>query len=242
MNGKVIAITGASSGIGEAAARLLAQSGEKLVLGARRREKLDAIVREIEATGGEAIAVDLDVTSRASMAAFVEATIGRFGRIDVLVNNAGVMLLAPLSDLRIEEWEQMVDVNLKGVLYGIGAAWPRMMAQEHGHIVTVGSVASRQVIATNGVYAATKFAVRALADSLRLEGGAAIRSTLISPGAVATELFDNIKHPMIQERAKARSTSALPAASIARAIAFAIAQPDDVDVSEIIVRPMNGKY
>lgn len=242
MSSKVIAITGASSGIGEAAARLLAQTGAKLVLGARRTDRLAAIVSDIEAAGGEALAHELDVTSRDSMEAFVEATVNRFGRIDVLVNNAGTMLLAPLSDLRVDEWDRMVDVNLKGVLHGIGAVWPRMMAQERGHIVIVGSIAGRQIGPVNGVYAATKFAVRALAESLRLEGGTAIRSTLISPGAVATELFEKIEHPGIQEAAVARSATALPADSIARAIAYAIAEPDDVDVNEITVRPLTVKY
>ncbi len=242
MNDKVVAITGASSGIGEATARLLAKSGARLVLGARRRDQLAAIAREIEAEGGVAVPVELDVTDRASMQAFAEVAVNRFGRIDVLVNNAGVMLLAPLSDLRTEEWDRMIDVNIKGVLNGAAAFLPRMQTQGRGHIVIVGSIAGHQVMPMNGVYAATKFAVRAIAESLRLEGGAAIRSTLISPGAVATELFDKILHPQIQEMAKARLGSALPVDSIARAIAFAIDQPDDVDVSEIIVRPMANKY
>lgn len=242
MRDKVIAITGASSGIGEATAKLLAETGAKLVLGARRREQLENIAREIETAGGTAVAVELDVTRRDSMMAFAEAAGSQFGRIDVLVNNAGVMLLAPLADLRVEEWERMIDVNLKGILYGVAAFLPRMQAQERGHIVTVGSVAGRQVMPMNGVYAATKFAVRAIAESIRLEGGTAIRSTLISPGATQTELFDKILHPQIQEMVKARSGSALPVDSIARAIAFAIAQPDGVDVNEIIVRPMVNKY
>jgi NADP-dependent 3-hydroxy acid dehydrogenase YdfG len=242
MSDKVIAITGASSGIGEAAARLLAKSGAKLVLGARRIDQLATIAKAIEADGGVAVPVELDVTNRASMQAFAEAAQSRFGRIDVLVNNAGVMFLAPLSDLRVDEWDRMIDVNVKGVLNGIAAFLPRMQAQGRGHVVTVASVAGHQVMPMNGVYAATKFAVRALAESVRIEGGTSIRSTLISPGATATELFDKILHPQIQEMAKARLASALPVDSIARAIAFAIAQPDDVDVNEIIVRPMANKY
>jgi len=242
MNGRVIAITGASSGIGEAAARLLAKQGAKLALGARRTDRLDAIVADIEAQGGEAIAHKLDVTNRESMEAFVGATTERFGRIDVLVNNAGVMLLAPLSDLRVDEWDRMVDVNLKGVLHGIGAVWERMLSQNSGQIVIVGSIAGRQVMPMNGVYAATKFALRALADSVRLEGGTAIRSTLISPGAVATELFSNILHDGIRERSADRIATALPAESIARAIVYAISEPDDVDVNEVTVRPMTVKY
>jgi NADP-dependent 3-hydroxy acid dehydrogenase YdfG len=242
MSDKVIAITGASSGIGEATARLLAKSGAKLALGARRRDRLAAIAREIEEAGGTAVPVELDVTSRASMEAFVEVACTRFGRIDVLVNNAGVMLLAPFSDLRVEEWNRMIDVNIKGVLHGAAAVMPHMQRQGRGHIVTVGSIAGHQVMPMNGVYAATKFAVRAIAESLRIEGGTAIRSTLISPGAVATELFDKILHPQIQQMAKSRIGGALPVDSVARAIAYAIEQPDDVDVNEIIVRPMANKY
>jgi NADP-dependent 3-hydroxy acid dehydrogenase YdfG len=186
--------------------------------------------------------VDLDVTSRDSMESFVETARSRFGRIDVMVNNAGVMLLAPLADLRIDEWDRMIDVNIRGVLHGAAAVLPRMLAQGSGHIVTVGSIAGHQVMPMNGVYAATKFAVRAIAESLRIEGGTAVRSTLISPGAVATELFDKILHPQIQQMAKARIGGALPVDSVARAIAFAIEQPDDVDVNEIIVRPLANKY
>jgi NADP-dependent 3-hydroxy acid dehydrogenase YdfG len=242
MSEKVIAITGASSGIGEAAARLLAKSGAKLVLGARRTEQLTTIAKDIEAEGGAAVAVELDVTDRASVEAFVEVARSRFGRIDVIVNNAGVMYLAPLADLRTEEWERMIDVNIKGVLNGVAAVWPHMLAQGNGQIVIVGSVAGHQVMPMNGVYAATKFAVRAIAENIRLEGGSAIRSTLIAPGATQTELFDKIIHPQIQQAAKARNATALPVDSIARAIAYAIEQSHDVDVNEIIVRPMSNKY
>jgi NADP-dependent 3-hydroxy acid dehydrogenase YdfG len=242
MSNKVVAITGASSGIGEAAARLLAQSRVKLVLGARRTDKLATIANHIEATGGTALAVELDVTKRSSMQAFAEVAQERFGRIDVLVSNAGVMYLAPLSDLRVDEWERMIDVNIKGVLNGVAVFLPRMLEQGSGHFVTVGSTAGHQVMPMNGVYASTKFAVRAIADSLRLEGGEAIRSTLISPGATATELFDKIPNLEVQELVKSYSGGALPADSIARAIAFAIAQPEGVDVNEILVRPMMNKY
>lgn len=242
MNEKVIAITGASSGIGEASARLLAKTGAKLVLGARRMDQLTAIAESIEAEGGTAIPVELDVTSRDSMRAFVDAAINRFGRIDVMVNNAGVMYLAPFSDLRVDEWDRMIDVNIKGMLNGAAAVFPHMQAQNSGHFVTVGSIAGHQIMPMNGIYAATKFAVRAIAESLRLEGGTTIRSTLISPGAVATELFDKIPHPQIQEMAKSRLAAALPVEAVARAIAFAIEQPANVDVNEIIVRPMANKY
>jgi NADP-dependent 3-hydroxy acid dehydrogenase YdfG len=242
MSNKVVAITGASSGIGEATARLLAQSGARLALGARRTDKLASIAKDIEAAGGAVVAIELDVTSRESMQAFGDAVQARYGRIDVVVNNAGVMYLAPLSDLRVNEWDRMVDVNIKGVLHGIAAFLPRMLEQGCGHFVTVGSIAGHQVMPMNGVYAATKFALRAIADSLRLEGGEAIRSTLISPGATATELFDKIPSLEVQELVKSYAGGALPADSIARAIAFAIAQPEGVDVNEILVRPMANKY
>ncbi|MDB5584197.1 MAG: putative oxidoreductase [Bradyrhizobium sp.] len=242
MRDKVVIITGASSGIGEATARLLAKSGAQLVLGARRVDRLAAIAAEIEEQGGTAIAAQLDVTSRTSVEAFVEQACNRFGRVDVLVNNAGVMLLAPVADLRTDEWDRMIDVNIRGVLYGAAAVLPRMQAQGQGHIITIGSVAGHRVMPMSAVYSATKFAVRAFAEGLRLEGGTAIRSTLISPGAVATELFDKILHPEIQQMAKSRIDDALPVDSIARAIAFAIEQPAEVDVNEIIVRPLANKY
>lgn len=242
MSNKVIAITGASSGIGAAAARLLAKSGAQLVLGARRREQLGAVASGIEAEGGIAVPVELDVTDAGSMQAFIEVARSRFGRVDVLVNNAGVMLLAPLGDLRVAEWNRMIDVNIKGVLNGIAAVLPYMKEQDSGHIVLVGSIAGRQVMPMNGVYAATKHAVRAIAESVRLEGGTTIRSTLIQPGATQTELFDNIEHPEIRVMAQARLDAALPVDSIARAIAYAIEQPEGVDVNEITVRPMVHKY
>jgi NADP-dependent 3-hydroxy acid dehydrogenase YdfG len=241
MADKVIAITGASSGIGEAAARLLAATGAKLVLGARRTDKLSAIADEIQAQGGTAVATALDVTSRASMDAFVELAGERFGRIDVLVNNAGVMMLAPLAEARQDDWERMIDVNLRGVLNGVAAAFPRMLAQQSGHIVMIGSTSGRRVAQMSGVYAATKFAVRALAESVRLEGGSAVRSTLISAGATQTELVEKIDHPMLREALRARWNDTLPVDSIAQAIAYAIAQPHAVDVSEILVRPLKIK-
>lgn len=241
MTEKVIAITGASSGIGEAAARLLAKSGHKLVIGARRMDQLATIASKIEATGGVAIPLELDVTNRESAKAFVASAVSRFGRIDVLVNNAGVMYLAPLTDLRVDEWDRMIDVNIKGLLNCAAAALPYFQTQQRGHFITLGSIAGHRVGPMNGVYAATKFAAHALAESFRLEGGAAIRSTLIAPGAVATELFDKIPHPQIQELAKSHLDKSLPADAIARAIAFAIEQPDDVDVNEILVRPIANK-
>jgi NADP-dependent 3-hydroxy acid dehydrogenase YdfG len=242
MINKVIAITGASGGIGEATARLLGAKGAKLVLGARRVERLAAIASEIEAAGGVAVPVELDVTDREGMKRFVDTAVEKFGRIDVIVNNAGVMYLAPFAELRVDEWDRMIDVNIKGVLNGAAAAMPHMQAQQSGHFVTVGSVAGHQVIQVNGVYAATKFAVRALAESLRLEGGSGIRSTLISPGAVATELFGKIPHEQIRAGALGRQDTAMPAQSIAEAILFAIEQPESVDVNEIIMRPVALRY
>ena len=242
MTDQVIAITGASSGIGEATARLLAKSGARLVLGARRIDRLEHIAAEIASAGGTALPTALDVTDRASMKAFVDLAIERFGRIDVMINNAGVMYLAPFSDLRVDEWDRMIDVNVKGVLNGAAAVFPYMQAQGSGHIVIVGSIAGRQVLPINTVYAATKFAVRAIAEGLRLEGGEAVRSTLISPGAVSTELFEKIPHEQIKQGAVGRRDTAIPAESIASAIAYAIGQPASVDVNEIIVRPMAIKY
>lgn len=241
MSGKVIAITGASSGIGEAAARLLAGSGAKLVLGARRLERLEALAAEIRSQGGEAIPVQLDVADRAAMQAFVGVARERFGRIDVLVNNAGLMKLSPLAEAKQDDWDRMIDVNLRGALNGIAAALPHMMAQQSGHIIMVGSTSGHRVAPMNGVYAATKFAIRALAESIRLEGGSAVRSTLISPGATRTELVENVDHPMIREALKSRIADTLPVDSIARAIAYAIEQPHEVDVSEVLVRPLRIK-
>ncbi|VWX54472.1 SDR family oxidoreductase [Novosphingobium sp. 9U] len=241
MADKVIAITGASSGIGEATARLLARSGAKLVLGARRMERLNALVADIEAQGGAAIALRLDVTDRAETQAYIGAAVERFGRIDVLVNNAGIMKLAPLAEAKQDDWDRMIDVNLRGALNGIAAALPHMMKQQSGHIIMVGSTSGHRVAPMNGVYAATKFAIRALAESIRIEGGSSVRSTLISPGATHTELVENIDHPMIREALASRMADALPVDSIARAIAYAIEQPHEVDVSEVLVRPLKLK-
>jgi NADP-dependent 3-hydroxy acid dehydrogenase YdfG len=219
----------------------LAKTGARLVLGARRTDKLSAIASEIDAAGGAAIATQLDVTSRASMNAFVDLARKRFGRIDVLVNNAGVMMLAPLAEVRYDDWERMIDVNLRGVLNGIAAALPHMLAQGSGHIVMIGSTSGRRVAPMGGVYAATKFAVRAIAESVRIEGGSAVRSTLISAGATQTELVDGVDHPMIREALLARRNDMLTADAVARAVAYAIEQPREVDVSEILVRPLKLK-
>lgn len=233
---RVIAITGASSGIGEATARRLGAAGARLVLGARRTDRLQALAAGIEAGGGTAIWQQLDVTDRASVAAFVETAVARFGRIDVLVNNAGIMPLSPLAALQTDEWDRMIDVNLRGVLNGVAAALPRFVAQGSGHFVNVASLGAHYVVPTGAVYCATKFAVWAVTDGIRREHDD-IRATIISPGVVESELADTITHPgTIDAMASFRATM-LKADAIARAIVYAVSQPAEVDVSEIVVRP-----
>ncbi|MBV1691655.1 SDR family oxidoreductase [Novosphingobium sp. G106] len=241
MSGKVVVITGASSGIGEAAARLLAKDGARLVLGARRTDRLTGLANEIVAAGGEALAVMLDVTARDSMDDFVGRAIERFGRIDVFVHNAGLMMLGPWAELRRDEWDRMFDVNVRGVLNGIASALPHMLDQQSGHMILIGSTAGHHVVPLGGAYSATKFALRAIADSLRAEGGTAIRATLISPSATRTEIVENVDHPIMREALLSRRDLMLSADDVARAIAYAIAQPAHVDVSEIIVRPTSLK-
>ncbi|MBM7566420.1 SDR family oxidoreductase [Paenibacillus sacheonensis] len=236
---KVVIITGASSGIGEATAKLLARNGAKVVLAARREERLHAIVNDILAAGGEAVAVRADVVSAADMQQLAKFTLDTYGRIDVLVNNAGVMPNSRLNELRVEEWDQMIDVNVKGVLHGIAAVLPVMREQQSGHVINLSSTSGYQVSPTSAVYAATKFAVRAISEGLRLEESAAsgIRSTVIAPGLTNTELFDTITSPEVQAFASQLSGKGIAPASIARAIAFAINEPDDSLISEIMVRP-----
>ncbi len=233
---KTILITGASSGIGEATARLLGASGARLMLGARRTDRLEARVGEIEAAGGTAAFAALDVTDAASVEAFAQAALGRYGRIDVLVNNAGVMPLSPLAALKTDEWKRMIDVNVHGVLNGIAAVLPRFVAQGGGQFVNVASLGAHYVVPTGAVYCATKFAVWAITDGIRREHDN-IRATIISPGVVESELADTITHEATIEAMAAFRASMLKADAVARAIRYAIAQPDDVDVSEIIVRP-----
>jgi NADP-dependent 3-hydroxy acid dehydrogenase YdfG len=234
---KVVAITGASSGIGAATARVLAQAGAKVVLGARRVERLESIAAEIERAGGQSKFFPLDVTRRESMQSFVESTVEAFGRVDVLVNNAGVMLISLLAEGKVDEWERMVDVNIKGVLHGIGAVLPVMKAQESGHLINVSSVAGHGVSPGTAVYSATKFAVRALSEGFRQEAGPKIRSTIISPGAVATELPDHITSALIKRATRGLYANAIGAEAIARAVLYAIEQPADVDINEIVIRP-----
>ncbi|EZP25731.1 SDR family oxidoreductase [Pseudomonas sp. RIT288] len=236
IHNKVVLITGASSGIGEAAARLIASKGAHVVLGARRTERLDKLVSEIRAEGGSASARALDVTDLQSMQAFVTFAKAQYGKVDVIINNAGVMPLSPLASLKVNEWNQMLDVNVRGVLHGIAAVLPDMQAQGYGQVINISSIGGLAVSPTAAVYCATKFAVRAISDGLRQETDK-IRVTVVCPGVVESELADTISDEVAREEMKAFRRVALNADAIARALAYAIEQPDDVDVSEIVVRP-----
>jgi NADP-dependent 3-hydroxy acid dehydrogenase YdfG len=242
--GKVVVITGASSGLGEAAARLLAAQGASVVLGARRAERLQSLADELAASGGKALALTTDVSDRRQVQALVDAAVQAHGRIDVMINNAGLMPQALLERLQVDEWDRMIDVNIKGVLYGIAAALPHMRRQKSGHFINVSSVAGHKVNIGAAVYAATKFAVRALSEGLRQEVKPYnIRTTVISPGAVATELPDSVTDPEAAERIRNfYAASAIPADSFARTVAFAISQPDEVDINEILFRPTRQEY
>jgi NADP-dependent 3-hydroxy acid dehydrogenase YdfG len=234
---KTVAVTGASSGIGEATARRLAADGHRVLLGARRTDRLERLVEEITEEGGTAAFRELDVTDVASMRAFIDAALGEYGRIDALVNNAGLMPLSPLEALKTYEWDRMIDVNVRGVLHGIAAALPAMRAQGGGHFVNIASVGAYEVSPTAAVYCATKFAVRAISEGLRQESAGDIRVTLVSPGVTESELADTISDPEAREAMKSYRAVALPASAIAEAIAYAISQPSQVDVNEIVVRP-----
>lgn len=235
-SGKIILVTGASSGIGEATARHLAALGHSVVLGARRADRTEVIANEIEAAGGTALALPLDVTDRASVQAFVEAADARFGRLDVLINNAGVMPLSMMAEGKVDEWDQMIDVNLRGVLYAIAAALPVMEAQGSGHIINIASTAAHRVDPTAAVYCATKFAVRALSEGLRQESRS-VRVTVVSPGFTQSELLEHTSSAELRAALTDMAKIALPAEAIAEAIGFAIAQPPHVDVNELAVRP-----
>ena len=235
--GKVVVITGASSGLGAATARHLAAAGAKLVLGARRLDRLQALATELDL--GAAAAVETDVTDPAQVKRLVDAAVAAHGRIDVLLNNAGLMPQSLLERGRVDEWDRMIDVNIKGVLYGIAAALPHMKAQKGGHIINVSSVAGHKVRPGSSVYAATKAAVRMLSEGLRQEVKPFnIRTTIISPGAVESELPQSVTEP---DTAKAiadfYAAYAIPADSFARVVAFAISQPEEVDINEILFRP-----
>ena len=236
--GKVVAITGASSGIGEATALLLAGRGAKVVLGARGANRLAALAARIADAGGEAVYAPTDVKRRDDVAGLVGLACERFGKLDVLVNNAGIMPVSPLDDLRVEDWDEMIDINIKGVLYGIAAALPVFRKQGFGHFVNTASTAGHKTVANQAVYSGTKFAVRAISEGLRQEAGDKLRVTIISPGLVQTNFADGVTNPEVKAQlAAARDKFAMPPAAIARAIAFAIEQPADIDVNEIVVRP-----
>ncbi|WP_042162028.1 SDR family oxidoreductase [Paenibacillus gorillae] len=236
---KVVIITGASSGIGEATAKLLAQRGAKVVLAARREERLQAVVKEIEQEGGTAVYMKADVVSSDDMQKLAQFTLSQYGRIDVLVNNAGIMPVSRLNELRVTEWDQMIDVNIKGVLYGIAAVLPTMREQKGGHILNVSSVAGYEVSPTSAVYSGTKFAVRAISEGLRKEESPSsnIRSTIIAPGITETELLGTVNSPEVKAMAAHIGGLAISPYSIARAIAYAINEPEDTGVNEIIIRP-----
>ncbi|MEH1802867.1 MAG: SDR family oxidoreductase [Nostoc sp.] len=234
---KVVIVTGASSGLGEASAKRLAASGAKLMLAARREDRLKELVAAIAKSGGTATYQVTDVADRAQMEVLAKETLNTYGRIDVLINNAGLMPLSPLDQLKVEEWDQMIDVNIKGVLYGIAAVLPIMRQQKSGHVINLSSVAGHKVFAGSAVYCATKYAVRAISEGLRLESNGEIRSTNISPGAVATELTTTITDKDTAAGINQLYAIAIDADAIARAIAYAIEQPGDVDVNEMIIRP-----
>jgi NADP-dependent 3-hydroxy acid dehydrogenase YdfG len=239
IEGKVVVITGGSGGMGEATAKHLAELGATVVVGARRTDRLEALVGQITEAGGVARALATDVTSRSAVSALVDSAIEEFGHLDVLINNAGIMPLSPLTNLAVEEWDRMMDVNVKGVLYGIAAALPHMTKQKSGHIINTASVAGHLVFPASAVYSGTKFAVRAISEGLRQEVKAYnIRTTNLSPGAVKTELLDHISDEQVQAANREFVDAVgIPADSYARMAAFAISQPDEVDINEIIFRP-----
>lgn len=242
IEGKVIAITGASSGIGEAAARLLARRGARVVLGARRTDRLEALARDIHAEGGAARFRKLDVTRLEDMEAFIHYARTELGRVDVLINNAGVMPLSKLEARKVDEWNRMIDVNIRGVLHGIAAGLPVMKQQGRGQFINLSSIGGHAVSPTAAVYCATKFAVMAISEGLRQEVGGDIRVTVISPGVTESELAESITDPLAAQGMKEFRRISIPADAIARAIAYAVEQPDDVDVSEVIVRPTASPY
>ncbi|ALP38147.1 oxidoreductase [Paenibacillus sp. IHB B 3084] len=237
IKGKVVAITGASSGIGEATARLLAHHGAHVILGARRTERLEALTSEIRSNGGSADYQQLDVTKRDQMEAFIKYAEKTFGRVDVILNNAGVMPLSKLEALKVEEWDRMIDVNIRGVLHGIAAGLPIMKKQGFGQFINIASIGAYSVTPTAAVYCATKYAVRAISEGLRLEVGGDIRVTLVSPGVTESELADSISDEEARQGMKEYRRISISPDAIARSILYAMEQPADVDVNEIIVRP-----
>lgn len=237
IEGKVVVITGASSGLGEETARYLAKKGAAVVLGARRIEKLEKIATEITDKGGKVAVLATDVSKADDVKALVQKAIDTFGKIDVIINNAGIMPLAPLSAVKVDEWDQMIDVNIKGVLYGIAAALPEFQKQDSGHFINLSSVAGHKIMVGGAVYSGTKFAVRAISEGLRMEVGGNIRTTIISPGLIDSELKDGSSHKATSESLQDFYKDAISPMAIAKAVAYAIEQPDDVDVNELIIRP-----
>ncbi|WP_419896060.1 SDR family oxidoreductase [Roseomonas sp. USHLN139] len=233
---KVVLVTGASSGIGQAIARELAASGARVMLGARRLDRVEALAAALRAEGHQALAQRLDVTDRADVARFAEAARAAWGRVDVIVNNAGVMPLSPMASLLVEEWDRMIDVNIRGVLHGIAAVLPEMTARGSGHVVNIASIGALSVVPTAAVYCATKFAVRALSEGLRQENRR-IRVTCLHPGVVESELADSITDPTAAAAMRDYRAIALQPSAIARAVRYALAQPEEVDVSEMVIRP-----
>ena len=235
---KVVVITGASGGIGEATALLLAQQGAKVVVGARSAERLEQLVSKISDAKGEASCLKTDVKKRSDVLSLVNFALNQYGKIDVFINNAGIGPISPLDELRVDEWDDMIDVNIKGVLYGIAAALPVFRTQGFGHFVNIASTAGLKVAPNMSVYAGTKFAVRAISEGLRQEAGENLRVTVITPGFVNTDFVQSVASVGIKAKLiEARDKLAIPPAAIARAIAFAIEQPLEVDVGEIVVRP-----
>jgi len=237
---KVVVITGASSGLGESTAKLLASRGAKVVLGARRKDRIDSVVKEISATGGKAAGFAVDVTNRRQVETFVKEAVDNFGRVDVLVNNAGIMPIAPIGLLNVDEWDRQIDVNVKGVLYGVAAVLPQMLKQKSGHIINLASVFGIKVFAPGGtVYCATKAAVRTLTEGMRMElHSENIRCTVISPGAVLSELQNSTSDPSSAKFVKELYDKVgISADSVARAILYAIEQPADVEIDEVVLRP-----
>jgi NADP-dependent 3-hydroxy acid dehydrogenase YdfG len=244
IEGKVVIITGASSGLGEAAARHLSALGATVVLGARRVDRIEALAKELTDQGGRALAMATDVTRYLEVQRLADIAIQNYGRIDVLINNAGLMPQSPLERRKIDDWDRTIDVNIKGVLYGIAAVLPYMQKQKSGHIINVSSVAGHKVRTGGAVYAATKHAVRVISEGLRQEVKPYdIRTTVISPGAVDTELTDSITEPDVAQNIKTfYAQVAIPADSFARAVAFAISQPPEVDINEILYRPTRQEF
>ena len=241
---KVVVITGASSGLGASTAHLLAAKGAVVVLGARRKDRIDSVVERIKASGGRALGFKADVTKRTDVEALVQGALRAYDRLDVIVNNTGIMPIAPMAALKVEEWDRMIDLNIKGVLYGVAAVLPIMQRQKQGHIINIASILGFKVFAPGGtVYSATKFAVRAITEGLRIELKAdKIRCTMISPGVVATELPESSSDEATRTYLRDLYKIAIPADAIARAVAYAIEQPNEVEIDEIVIRPTAQEF